>query len=122
MRWHYKPILWLTNTYAGNSFCEVTGSRRGELVLENKIGQQAGITMDGSALINVASRGHGFSQVDAAAIRPPLWLQCAAIVCLAEVVIGVIAVLVHPSSVSGAIFPLALASIWLTGWAAGERR
>jgi hypothetical protein len=42
--------------------------------------------------------------------------------CLAEVLIGVVAVIVHPSPVSGAMFPLALASIWLTGWAAGERR
>jgi len=78
--------------------------------------------MDASALMNVAPRTHAATKSDVMVEHPPLWLQCAAFACLAEVVIGVIAVIVHPSPVSGAMFPLALASIWLTGWAAGERR
>jgi hypothetical protein len=78
--------------------------------------------MNGSALIDLASCHDAAAEFDETAQRPPVWLQCAALISLAEVVIGVVAVLVHPGPVSGAIFPLALASIGLTGWAAGERR
>jgi hypothetical protein len=81
-----------------------------------------GSTMDGSALMDVTSRRDAATEFDTTLQRPPVWLQCAAVVSLAAVVIGMVAVLVHPGPVSGAIFPLALAGIGLTGWAAGERR
>jgi hypothetical protein len=78
--------------------------------------------MNGSAVIDAASRHQKTAESDVTVAPPPLWLQCAALISLAEVVIGMIAVIVHPGPVSGAIFPLALGSIWLTAWAAGERR
>jgi hypothetical protein len=78
--------------------------------------------VDVSTLSDAGPITRGAEKSDARGRPPPLWLQCAAVVSLAGVPIGVIAVLVHPSPLSGAIFPLALASIWLTGWAAGERR
>ena len=61
------------------------------------------------------------TQVNAMGGAYPIWLQLAAAASLAAMLIGVLASVVSPGPIVGAIFPIAVAGIWLTGRAAGGR-